>query len=169
MKCITDDCELPVLAQDRCNKHYQRYLNNGGRRLDHLDKLLTRIEPNENGCWIWQGLKDKRGYGRTNVGGGTIRNTHVVFYNILVGDVPKGLELDHLCMTQSCVNPDHLEPVTHTENMKRWANTLNITHCPQGHEYDSVNTYVNPKGRRICRICSRKSGQRYRKRVAYDI
>lgn len=164
----TDVCaqpKCPRLAEYRgmCNMHYQRFLKAGGHRLDHLDRLFTRIHVHENGCWIWQGCKDAHGYGRTNMGNGKIKSTHVLFYTWLVGDVPKGLELDHLCMKQSCVNPDHLEPVTHAENIRRWAASLNIRRCPQGHEYDPANTYINPQGRRICRICSRASGARYRK------
>lgn len=163
-KCRDAQCSRKAKHREMCGMHYQRYMLSGGHRLDHLDRLFSKIEIYENGCWIWQGSRDSHGYGRTNIGKGKIKNTHVLFFTWLVGEVPKGLELDHLCMTQSCVNPDHLEPVTHAENIRRWAASLNITHCPQGHKYDGNNTYVNPLGRRICRICSNAAAVRYRLR-----
>ena len=167
MTCYEQGCFKPVIAQYRCSRHYSHYRYHGGRTLDHLDRMFTRILVNENGCWVWQGHKDKHGYGRTNIGNGKIRNTHVLFYEMLLGNIPKGLELDHLCMNQSCVNPDHLEPVTHAENLKRWGESLRITHCLEGHEYDSQNTYTNKLGRRICRKCSNEAGKRYRLRRRY--
>lgn len=76
------------------------------------------------------------------------------------GPVPEGLELDHLCRTPACVRPDHLEPVTHLENQRRGSVTAR-THCPQGHPYDTENTYRDRKGRR-CR-----EGDRQRQRAKY--
>jgi len=166
---MIDGCSRLTIGQGRCGRHYQQYLNSGGHRLDQVDRVFTRIEVSEDGCWIWQGSKDKHGYGRTNLGSGKIQNTHRFLYEQLVGAVGTGLELDHLCMNQSCVNPSHLEPVTHQENIKRWARNLGITHCPQGHEYSDENTYVSPIGRRICRQCTRASGKRYRERLKNDI
>ncbi len=71
-------------------------------------------------CWIWQGAKDAHGYGRVGVSGTRrTRNAYAVYYEEEYGTVPAGLELDHLCRQPSCVRPDHLEPVTHTENLRR--------------------------------------------------
>jgi len=72
--------------------------------------------------------------------------------------------LDHTCRNRACVNPDHLEPVTHIVNMGRghWAN---VTECKQGHPYDQQNTYVRPDGFRDCRECVRIAGRAYRKRL----
>jgi hypothetical protein len=76
-----------------------------------------------------------------------------------MGAVPEGLELDHLCRVRGCVNPKHLEPVTHRENLMRgesWsAVNARKTHCPEGHPYDETNTYIDGKGRRRCRECAR--------------
>lgn len=72
----------------------------------------------ENGCWVWQLATNKSGYATTHVGGKT-KDAHRVYYESLVGLVKKGLELDHLCRNRKCVNPQHMEQVTHAENMKR--------------------------------------------------
>jgi hypothetical protein len=69
----------------------------------------------ESGCWIWQRYINRHGYGRLARGGkrGTPRQlAHRWYYERLVGPIPDGLELDHLCRNRACVNPDHLEPVT---------------------------------------------------------
>lgn len=73
-------------------------------------------------CWVWQLSASKLGYGEAR-DGKKIRRAHVVYYERVHGPVPDGLELDHLCSVRSCVNPAHLEPVTHTENVRRGAKT----------------------------------------------
>jgi hypothetical protein len=76
---------------------------------------------------------------------------HRWMYEYFNGPIPDGLEIDHLCKTKRCVNPDHLEPVTHAVNMARYAAT--ITHCPLGHAYTEENTLRKRKGR-ACRTCA---------------
>ena len=89
-----------------------------------------------------------------------LRSAHIVAYEWKYGLVPEGLELDHLCRNPSCVNPDHQEAVTHSENSFRgntgqWLSNKQRakTHCPHGHTYDFLNTYYRPDGGRGCRIC----------------
>src|SRR5579859_2557119 len=118
----------------------------------------------EDGCWLWQGNIALNGYGVFSHGsraGGRKRQTvyaHRAAYVLLRGDVPVGLELDHLCRVRRCVNPSHLEPVTRRENVLRGLAPSVIrqvnakkTACPRGHAYDGVN--IN--GARICRTCAR--------------
>jgi hypothetical protein len=69
-------------------------------------------------CWLWTGLLDRRGYGRM-WDGDRVFNTHQIAYRVTYGDVPNGTELDHLCNTPACCNPEHLEPVTHAVNLGR--------------------------------------------------
>ncbi len=80
-----------------------------------------QVDPN-SGCWLFSGSKHKDGYGLVKVDGRT-RKAHRVMYEDLVGPVPPGVELDHLCRTPACINPAHLEPVSHLENVRRGAQT----------------------------------------------
>lgn len=106
------------------------------------------------GCWIWTGATIPTGYGQVR-GAGMNHRAHRVAYELVIGPIPDGLELDHLCSNRGCVNPDHLEPVRHAENIRRGrggANSAARTHCPQSHPYDEANTYLY-QGRRFCRAC----------------
>lgn len=111
-------------------------------------------------CWLWIGTRDRRGYGRFAAvwRDGKVL-AHRWAYETFVGPVPDGLELDHLCRTPACVNPAHLEPVTHAENVRRGAAAQPRPHCRQGHEWSDENTalYVEKSGvvRRSCRACTR--------------
>lgn len=134
-----------------------------------MERILARIEINpevawnDDPCWLWWGAK-VRGHGRMDVGStvdGTARTVqvHREAYENLVGPIPRGLTLDHLCRVRHCCNPDHLEPVTNGENVLRGDGLTAInarkTHCPAGHPYDAANTYVIPSGGRGCRECRR--------------
>jgi hypothetical protein len=126
-------------------------------------RLWEKVSPDPNcGCWFWTGATSSRrlGYG-TIYANGRHQPAHRVSYELFVGPVPVGLELDHLCRVPCCVNPDHLEPVTHQENTRRGtagkvAGALQQakTHCPSGHPYTPENTYYRANGHRECRECS---------------
>lgn len=126
-----------------------------------MSRFLSRIQLTPNECWEWTGTLDSGGYGQIS-----IHSKHVLVhrfaYECLVGIIPDGLQIDHLCRNRRCVNPAHLELVTHQENCRRGdgGETSGLqqrskTHCPQGHPYDSVNTYHRPDGWRDCKICRR--------------
>lgn len=86
------------------------------------ERLLKRIEiDKESGCWMWQGAP-RNGYGQIKHGGKT-RYTHRMAYALFVGDIPESLHLDHLCRVKLCCNPDHLQPVTNAENIRRGMST----------------------------------------------
>ncbi len=123
------------------------------------ERLLTKIAMDaETGCWVWTGTKTSTGYGVIHEGGvdgGRRLRAHRVAYELFVGPIPEGLVLDHLCRNPLCVNPEHLEPVTIGENVRR-GEPPNRTQCPRGHAYDDDNTYRRPSGGRVCRTCARE-------------
>ena len=110
-----------------------------------------------DGCWEWNGYVRPNGYGQF----GRNQAAHRVAYELGVGPIPQGMELDHLCRNRRCVRPSHLEPVSHPENTRRGGAAVKA--CPQGHPYDEANTYwlKSPgTGRRHCRACVAIARQR---------
>ena len=106
--------------------------------LEHLAKV-----DQTNGCWIWPGARQAgSGYALADIDGKTSL-LHRAVYKALVGPIPEGLTIDHLCRVTSCVNPAHMEPVTLRENILRSDRVTAVnarkTHCPHGHEYAGVN------------------------------
>ncbi len=120
-----------------------------------------------NGCWQWLGTQSGKGYAQWHIRGRRIM-VHRYAYEVIVGSIPEGLIIDHLCRNRSCVNTDHMELVTQQENILRGiglaAKESIATHCPQGHPYDEKNTYVY-QGRRYCRACGRERTSNYEKRT----
>lgn len=128
-----------------------------------------------SGCWLWIGCAQSAGYGMATVNG-KYGLAHRHAYRAAHGEVPAGLELDHLCRTPLCCNPAHLEAVTHRENMLRGntpsARHHNKTHCDSGHEFTADNTWVNKRGNRFCRACrsrydSKRTAEQKAKIAAY--
>lgn len=154
--CSIDGCARPYSSRNICNTHYAYLRRVGGieafpaRPTDPIERLLDKICIREE-CWIWTGTINNRGYGCTSLKGKAIY-AHRVSYEFYVGPIPDGLELDHLCRNPPCINPDHLEAVTHAENMRR-GKAAQATHCVHGHLFDAENTYIPPRGGRQCRIC----------------
>jgi hypothetical protein len=128
----------------------------------------NRYIEDKDGCWNWKGSVEKDGYGKCGLRSGSTL-AHRAFYGILVGKIPSGLELDHLCKNRKCVNPKHLEPVTHVENISRGIYTINHrngrkTHCKRGHPFDDKNTYVETYNGIIMRKCVTCRNTRQRER-----
>ena len=131
---------------------------------DLLARLRRYFEPGP-GCWEWTGYVMSNGYGLAKDAAWRARTAHRVVYEALVGPIPDGLELDHLCRNRRCVNPAHLEPVSHQENVRRaFVGRRNSrTHCTNGHEYTPGNTYLSRvSGYKSCRVCTRDSNRRSR-------
>ena len=82
------------------------------------ERMQPRILVTESGCWEWQGEKNRNGYGRVWIGGKRLM-VHRVVFELLVGPIPEGLVLDHLCRNRPCCNPEHQDPVTVRENTLR--------------------------------------------------
>jgi hypothetical protein len=136
----------------------------GRRAIDPVKRFWSRVDRDGDGCWLWLGKDNGRGYGQLWVDGRTVA-AYRFSYELHVGPIADGYELDHLCRNRLCVNPTHLEPVTHRENMLRGSGfpAFNAakTHCPHGHEYTPENTYHHPRprGGRLCRSCRRARGR----------
>jgi hypothetical protein len=134
-------------------------------RATEIARVLGYVDPQQGGCWYWTGARDWKGYGVTHWFGQQLM-AHRVVYEFLVGPIPEGLHVDHLCSVPRCVNPDHLEPVTAQENnrrsMSRSAVNARKTACHRGHDFTPENTYVNPRGQRQCRACGAESARRRR-------
>lgn len=85
-----------------------------------LAEILTRVTFPDDGstCWIWTGAIHANGYGAKRVHG-RLYKVHRLAYEAVAGPIPAGLDLDHLCHVRACCNPNHLEPVTRAENLRR--------------------------------------------------
>jgi hypothetical protein len=121
-----------------------------------------------SGCWLWTACHTRDGYGafarRVTADAPLVKRVaHRFAYEVLVGPVPTGLQLDHKCRVRGCVNPAHLEPVTNRENQMRGVAFVvanaNKTHCNHGHEFNEENTRLW-RGHRYCRpCCNRRSSE----------
>lgn len=117
-------------------------------------------------CLIWTGHLSKIGYASTRFRGIQCL-AHRAAYVKAKGEIPDGLELDHLCGNRACIQPEHLDPVTHAVNVRRGkAAELKraITSCPHGHKYIAANTVIDKKGKRGCKTCNVIHARAYRKR-----
>ena len=89
-----------------------------------IQRVMDKVEKT-NDCWLYNGNLNPFGYGRVKSGGGDVM-VHRVSYEHFVSKLPKGLEIDHLCSVRNCVNPEHLEAVTHKVNVWRGKVTKNL-------------------------------------------
>jgi len=130
-------------------------------------RIATKIEERES-CWVWVGCRSS-GYGQIwEPAERRMIGAHRRVYELLVGSIPEGLQLDHLCRNRACVNPGHLEPVTCRENVLRGegltARHARQTHCIHGHPLSPPNGYRDKRGQRRCRTCSRAQWRSWRQR-----
>ena len=113
-------------------------------------------------CWLWKGYINKTtGYGTINSYENVQTLAHRFSYEFFIGEIPKDLQIDHLCRNRACVNPLHLEPVTSRVNGLRGTSPAAVnakkTSCKSGHEFNEKNTYYrtgnNAIPTRMCRTC----------------
>jgi hypothetical protein len=152
-----------------CTLHSQRFVKYGDPRRGRLsprERLLSNISVDANGCWNWGLTIDNQGYGR--IGLKQKKGlAHRIAYQELVGPIPDGLVLDHLCRNRKCCNPSHLEPVSNRENILRGTSQSAINSakvcCTNGHEFDAGNTRYDKLGKRHCRKCCAIRSAKYQK------
>jgi hypothetical protein len=132
-------------------------------------RLWARVEKSvgPDGCWLWTGSVSDLGYGRIRDESGRSVGVHCAAYELEVGPIPDGLEIDHLCRVRNCVNPAHLEPVTHAENHRRRRGFTILDVCKNGHPLEGDNLYLRTDGRagRECRACRSEAVRRHRQKV----
>ncbi len=173
-KCSLDWCDLIAEKRGLCSKHFtrlRRYGDTETRKILKGEPLSVRFwaKVNKNGpipeyaphlgpCWLWT-ASTHAGYGCIGDENNKVVSAHRVAYELLVGSIPEGLHLDHLCRVPLCVNPSHLEPVTPRENLMRGvsfsADNAKKTHCVNGHEFTPENTRPRLQGGRACRACDK--------------
>jgi len=172
--CSVSKCTNTAKTRGMCGGHYSRWIRLGDVQADkpltiHGDdtaRYWSKVEkrgPDE--CWPWRGSyalsRNGARYGQFSVGGRANRRNvyaHVRALELAGVAIPKGYDVDHLCSNTLCVNPAHLEPVTHRENVLRGRSPAALqarqTHCKRGHEFTPENTRMEG-GKRRCRACRR--------------
>lgn len=125
-------------------------------------RLRQKFVVAPSGCWEWTADHNQYGHGRFKFEGRK-EMAHNVPFIVMAGSIDRALDRDHLCRNACCINPFHLEQVTHQVNCARgnggsWGRGK--THCPHGHLYDEENTYIDSKGCRVCRACKKARPRR---------
>lgn len=179
--CDIEGCTNAHKARGWCDPHYRRWKRHGDpltsrppRRRHPSPRMrwdkVAFLHP--AGCWLWRGRPDRHGYGRIGwriEDGKKETGAHRVAYMRLIGEIPDGLTLDHLCRNKLCVNPLHMEPVTARENVRRGYPGRRPrrglgTVCKYGHMLTAENLYVTPAGYATCRECNRQRCRAYKER-----
>ena len=124
-----------------------------------LERFWIKVKESDS-CWEWTASKTAGGYGQFNIGNNKNVYAHRLAYELLVGQIPEGLVIDHLCRNRACVNPDHLEPVTVDENLSRGRGQSQVLHhlgvCANGHPASESYRRKSTGNIVHCRTCLRE-------------
>jgi hypothetical protein len=166
---FSNSCECGCGSRTNPGRRYVIGHNARSRGVGTFEQRFWSKVRKDEACWAWTGATHSNGYGQLRGPDGRVIKAHRAAYELLVGPIPAGMQLDHVCHStdpacsggsacrhRRCVNPAHLEPVTHQENGRRSV-IARRTHCPQGHPYSDENTY-RWKGARNCRACAAQTG-----------
>lgn len=185
--CNVQSCERKHYGKGFCRAHYDRLRSNGDPAsnvpiknqnrspLERFFEFTKDIGKDE--CWAWSGAHNSDGYGSFTLNGSTI-GAHRAAYILLIGPIMQDLELDHLCRNHGCVNPWHLEAVTHSVNIQRGISHITMKAkwkkiradrktCIHGHAWIPENIYEDKIGRCYCRICHAISERKRRHRATF--
>jgi hypothetical protein len=158
--------DIPPRFCEECGKDWTLVMDGRAGRssrrqrgpLSLEDRFWQKVDKTDK-CWEWTGALTGYGYGTVSrVIDGKRRQlmAHRMAYEIAVGPIPEGLTIDHLCRNKKCVRPDHLEPVTITDNVLRAI--VQPLYCPKGHRYEDRR---NTRGDRVCAVCIQLKNRRY--------
>jgi hypothetical protein len=165
-KCSVQDCERAYRSRGLCSSHYNKQRRSGELnvvqpQLPEEDRFWRFVDASGD-CWEWTGALHPSGYGYFTGKKAKNWRAHRFAWAHLVGPIPTGMTIDHVCRNKRCVNPDHFELVTAEENNRRSGSFSAVnarkTHCVRGHEFTPENTYVQyNKGKpgRLCKKCTR--------------
>lgn len=163
--CAILECPKPHFSRGYCKPHYRKWRRWGDPLFEPLalKNRLARHVVSDSGCWEWQGAKNDRGYGQVGILR-KVRYAHRVSYAYYIGPIPDDFEVDHLCSNPGCINPEHLEAVSRSENVQRaWdrGERQRPTHCKYGHELVAPNVYKQSRGPKAvgCVECRRRDSR----------
>jgi hypothetical protein len=176
--CAVDRCDRTAITRGWCDKHYRRFKKTGdplelSRKgpapIAPIDRLLAKTTIDSGDCWLYQGWLQKNGYARIYLPkpiDGHV-NAHRFSYEYFITEIPAELEIDHLCNQRNCMNPWHMEPVSHAENMRRGTDRLwgNRTYCNRGHALTDADVRTIPGTQpgwiaRTCRQCYHENNRK---------